>query len=251
MVYYPGVAAAAVVAPTWTPADLPGLVHWWHSVLSAKTSSLGAVSQINDLVGSLHLTQGTGAAQPTDNTRTINGKVALDFDGSDDALNGATGASLTANGTAYVFWIGKVDTLVSADMLFHTGGFTAGNDGFCLSCHSAGGGRLLLSWSNGTTGETYGPTTPVITTTGPHLVECWIIGTTGGANFAIDGVDAAGATNTVGYATPEELNWFTRAGTLNELDGAGCEWGIVNGAVPGSSDRADLLAYAQDYWGTP
>lgn len=235
---------------TFTPADLPNLVHWWHAVNSTKTGSPGNIAQINDLVGSLHLAQATGTQQPDDNGRTVNSKVALDFDG-DDTLTVATGPSVSANGTAYVFWIGQIDALVNADMLLHTGGFSSTQDGFCLLLDNgnAASGRLALHWANGSAADTYRPTTPVLGTTTPHLVECWIIGTNGGVNIAIDGVDGAGATNTIGYNTPDEVDWFSRGG-LNPLDGAGCEMGICT-SVPNSGNRASLLAYAQSYWGTP
>jgi hypothetical protein len=238
------------VADDWTPASLTGLIHWWHAVDSTKTGSPGSISQIDDLIGSVDLVQATGGAQPTDNTATINGKVSLDFDGSDDGLHYNSGTSITGNGTAYIFWIGKIDTLVDFDMLFHMGGVTAGNDGLCCRLNSTAG-RLMLMWSNGTTAETYSPAGNIVGTTTPHLVECWVIGTTGGVNIAVDGVDQAGGSNTVGFGTPEEADWFNRAGTLNELDGQGGEWGVVNGAVPGAGERASLLAYSQAYWGTP
>jgi hypothetical protein len=235
-------------AAPWTPADLPGLVHWWHAELSTKTGSPGAISQINDLVGSLNLVQADGTRQPTDNVATINSEIALNFDGT-DSLRVVTGPSVSANGTLYAFWIGKIDSLVDFDMLWHTGGSAAGNDGVCLRLNSTAG-RLMLMWSNGTTAETYSPAGNLVGTSGPHLVEAWVIGTTGGVNIRVDGVLQAGATNTVGFNTPEETDWFARAGTLNLLDGQGGEWGIAT-TVAAGADATNLLAYSQSYWGTP
>jgi hypothetical protein len=241
----------AAAPPAFTPLDLPGLVHYWHAVDSPKTGHPGAISQINDLVGSLHLVQAAGAAQPTSNTRTINGKIALDFDGTDDAMRVATGPSVTANGLIYVFGVWKFDSFADADMLFHTGGASAANDGCCLELELAAG-RLRQSWANGTTQSTWSPAAALVGTTTPHFIEYWIDGNIG--NFAVDGVDQAGfthATTPHGYATPEETDWFNRGGTLNELDGAGCEWGIVADTMPSAGDRVSMLSYMRTEWGTP
>lgn len=235
----------------FTPASLTGLQHRWHAVDSTKTGSPGAISQLNDMIGSLHLTQATGTRQPTDNTVTINGKVALNFDGDDALVAGAP--SVSANGTVYGFIVVKVDTLVDSDALWHSGAATAANDGFMLALDQTGGspnGQLMLNWANGTTLEQLRPATPVIGTTTPHLIEFWVIGTNGGANFAVDGVDAAGATNTVGYGTPDDMDIMARSNDLNNTDGVWCEAGLCT-AVPNASNRSALLAYAQSYWGTP
>lgn len=252
-----GVARAVItrqqaVAPAFTPADLPNLVHYWHAVNSSKTGSPGAISQLNDLIGTDHLLQATGANQPTDNTRTINGKVALDFDGSNDNLTAGSPPNISANTTMYKFIVAKVDTLVISDCLFHTGGFSATARGWHIRIDEDNtNGRLQLSWSDNTTMESYRPTTPVIGTSGPHLIEAWIIGTNGGVNLSIDGTDAAGATNTVGFGSLAlGTGIFGRSGVTNALDGAWCEAGICS-AVPDAGNRASLLAYAQSYWGTP
>jgi hypothetical protein len=239
-----------IVLQTWTPADLPSIVHWWHAVDSTKTGSPGDISQLNDRIGAAHLTQVTGTAQPDDNTRTINGKVALDFDGG-DTLTTTTDPSVSVNGTVYGWSVVKIDTLVDADFIFATGGFTAGDDGFSilLDNGNAASGRLELNFSNGTTQIRHRPTTPVVGTTNPHLVEFWIIGTTGEVNLAIDGTDATAyaPARTTGYGGPDDITIMARVAG-NQLDGAWCEAGLCT-AVPNSTNRAQLLAYAQAYWG--
>lgn len=249
--YYAFIQAEYVGAPpAFTPADLPSIVHWWHAVDSPKTGSPGDISQIDDLVGSYDLTQAVGAAQPDDNTRTVNGKVSLDFDGGDQ-LGSVSAPSVSNNGTVYGFVIAQADALVDSDMFINTGAVTAGDDGFNLRLDESSGetGRLQLNWANGTTLEAHRPSTPVIGTSAPHLIEFWIIGTTGGVNIAVDGTDATGGTNTVGYGSPDSIGIMARAGaTTNAMDGAGCEWGLCT-AVPDAGNRASLLAYAQSYWG--
>ena len=68
---------------SWSPTDIPGLKLWLDaSDTSTITHSGGSVSQWNDKSGNgYHATQGTGANQPTTNTRTINSRNVIDFDG--------------------------------------------------------------------------------------------------------------------------------------------------------------------------
>lgn len=239
-------------APAFTPADLPNIVHWWHAVDSPKTGSPGDISQIDDLIGTLDLVQATGTVQPDDNGRTVNGKAVLDFDGG-DYMESASGPSVSANGTYYGFIIVQIDTLVDSDHIMNSGGFTAGTDGLNIRLDDndgTPGGELRVTWSNGTTLEAIQPATPVVGTAGPHLIEFWVIGTTGGVNLAVDGTDAAGGTNTVGFGTPDEVGIMGRSSGLNQMDGAFCEAGVCT-AVPDAGSRAALRAYAQSYWGTP
>lgn len=238
--------------PAFTPASLPGIVHWWDAQLSTKTGSPGDISQMNDLIGTKHVSQAVVAAQPDDNTRTINGRVALDFDGADNLTN-ATAPAVTTNGTVYVAVVAKVDVLAVSDIYVHCGAMTAADDGANIRLDDANGtiGRLQLSWANGTTLESYRPTTPVVGIAGPHFIEVWVIGTTGGVNIAVDGTTAAGATNTVGYGSPDSLGIFARAtSTTNAMDGVFCS-AIVCTAVPSAPNRASLLSYSQSRWGTP
>lgn len=66
----------------WTPAEISTTI--WCDAYDEDTitESSGAVSQWDDKSGNdNHLTQATGAEQPTTGTRNINGLNALDFDG--------------------------------------------------------------------------------------------------------------------------------------------------------------------------
>jgi hypothetical protein len=77
--------ALTIATASFSPSDISGLVAWYDaSNAGSITESGGAVSQWNDLSGNgYHLTQGTGANQPTTGTRTQNSLNAIDFDGSD------------------------------------------------------------------------------------------------------------------------------------------------------------------------
>jgi hypothetical protein len=74
---------------TFSPASISGLLLWHDASDTASiTQSAGAVSQWNDKSGNnYHSTQGTGANQPLTNSRTINSKNVIAFDGVDDFLN--------------------------------------------------------------------------------------------------------------------------------------------------------------------
>jgi hypothetical protein len=82
-----------------------GLYSWYDaSVASSITSSANKVSQWNDLSGNgLHLTQGTGAFQPSTGTTTQNGRNVIAFDSSN---LGSTSHSFTANSLT-VFYVAK------------------------------------------------------------------------------------------------------------------------------------------------
>lgn len=70
---------------SFSPNQISGLALWLDaSDTSTITQSAGAVSQWDDKSGNnYHATQGTGANQPTTNTRTINSRNVIDFDGND------------------------------------------------------------------------------------------------------------------------------------------------------------------------
>lgn len=88
---------------------------WWIDAMDAATitQAAGSVSQINDKSGNnRHATQATGAFQPTINTRTINSRAALEFNGSSQRMNVPT--SVIPNAECTVFSVHYPDTLPGA-----------------------------------------------------------------------------------------------------------------------------------------
>jgi hypothetical protein len=74
--------------PAFSPLDLSPVAWYDASNTSSITESGGSVSQINDLSGNgYHLTQATGANQPSTGTATINGRNVLVFSGSNDFMS--------------------------------------------------------------------------------------------------------------------------------------------------------------------
>ena len=70
----------------FTPKNLTGLLGWWDaSNATSVTLSGGFVSEWRDISGSgLHVSQSVEANRP--GTTTVNGRTAIDFDGSNDYL---------------------------------------------------------------------------------------------------------------------------------------------------------------------
>jgi hypothetical protein len=75
----------------WTPAALTTTAWYDASDTTTISHTSGAVSQWREKKNNgRNLAQATSTAQPRTGTRTINGLNAIDFDGSNDALTGAT-----------------------------------------------------------------------------------------------------------------------------------------------------------------
>ncbi len=83
----------------FVPTDIAGLQLWLDASDTATiTQAANAVSQWNDKSGNAnHATQGVALNQPSINTRTINGRNVIDFDGLTDTMpiTLATIASIT------------------------------------------------------------------------------------------------------------------------------------------------------------
>jgi len=96
----------------FSPRRLAGLEAWYDaSVLSSVTLTNGFVSQWNDLSGnSRNLTQTTEANRP--GTATINGRQAIDFDGSNDHLLTASEAMARTVFNVHLIDVANVGQLI-------------------------------------------------------------------------------------------------------------------------------------------
>lgn len=236
--------------PAFTPADLPGVVHWWDAVLSSKTGSPGAISQWDDLVGSLDLTQGTGAAQPTDNTATINSLAAMAFDGTDDAMANAGAVSVTTS--VHLFIVMKFNALVDADCIIDCGPNSFGNEtdngfGFYLDENSGDTGVLTFCVGTGAAGAEL-DSSATVGTSNAHLIEAWI-STTAQIGVAVDG-SANTAVPANGMAAPDPIFLAARSGGLNEIPANYGMIVICNQQITGD-DLTAMRSYCQTRWGTP
>ena len=86
----------------WTPASLTALAHWWSAQAPANyTESGGVISQMNDLVGSAHMTQATAGLRPALVASSVNGHPVAQF-ATDDIL--ATGAAAISDTGSFTVW---------------------------------------------------------------------------------------------------------------------------------------------------
>jgi hypothetical protein len=95
----------------WTgnPLDMPGLIGWWDAddPLTITDGGAGTVFSWGDKSTSARaLSQLTGANQPVFNTRTLNGRKVLDFDGVNDRLLSDPG---NINGPFTIFIVAQND----------------------------------------------------------------------------------------------------------------------------------------------
>lgn len=104
---------------SFAPADISGLALWLDAADAATiTQSSGSVSQWDDKSTELnHATQGTGANQPTTNTRTINGRNVLDFDGANDYMSLPSGLYNINQADNALFMVIQQDTTGDASLL--------------------------------------------------------------------------------------------------------------------------------------
>lgn len=117
--------AAEAPPPPFDATDY-GTVLFWVSADEASTitESSGAVSQWRDRSGnSYHMSQATGANQPTTGTRTVNGRNVIDFDGG-DFMKGTVGPNL---------WTTKAHTLVIVYAVDAEAAAAQGIAGFALA----------------------------------------------------------------------------------------------------------------------
>jgi hypothetical protein len=111
----------------FAPTDIAGLQLWLDASDTASiTHTANSVSQWNDKSGnSRHATQGTATNQPTTNTRTLNSRNVIDFDGTNDTLVLPSGIYGFTNGNNSVFAVYANDVI-------------------------AGGARFIMHGTNGT-----------------------------------------------------------------------------------------------------
>ena len=105
---------AAVAAPS-VPQTLP--VFFWFDPSDEATivQTAGSVSQWGDKSpNGYHLTQATGANQPSYGARYINGLKAVDFDGTNDTMLFPSGAYSIATGSNTFLMVLSPDTLAKA-----------------------------------------------------------------------------------------------------------------------------------------
>lgn len=113
----------------WTPAFLSATAWFDASNAASISHTSGAVSQWNDLSGSNnHLVQATSTARPTTGTVSINGRNAIDFDGTSDVMAMASNPFSPTINDAMIIMVHRVESTTAQGVLFSlSGSETAAN----------------------------------------------------------------------------------------------------------------------------
>ena len=174
---------------TFLPSDLAGLQLWLDAEdLSTITESSGAVSQWNDKSGNgQNAAQGIGSAQPTTGSRTLNGRNAIDFDGSAEYMDIPFSSLL--NPSAFTLYM-----VCSSDII--GGGFKSPitsrvinpNKGYILYANTA---DFWQGWTG--SGGTFSVTSNVKAVVADETVIIAYTGITNDQKLFVNGLFAGGA----------------------------------------------------------
>lgn len=215
------------IPAAFVPTDIAGLVAWYDASDAATiTSSGGAVSQLSDKSGiGNHLTQGTGAKQPTTGTRTQNGRNVIDFDGGDAIA--VTTASYTQPNTIYV--VLKMDVASTGQV------FDGGTQRNAIYIDKSAPHQWSIYAQNTVASGTNADTNP-------HIASALFNGAS--STLRLDGVQIIAPTN----AGPFPLQDFAIMSLFNVGDGDGwiAEALVYNGDV--SASHATIESYLNAKW---
>lgn len=232
-----GVFSAAAAA-AFTPGGISGCIGWWDASDAATiTASSGSVSQWNDKSGTgHHLTQGTGANQPTTGTRTQNGLNVIDFDGTGDFML----ASYSPVAQPVTLWIvHKFDSLAATQWIFGCTS-SAGNTGWLYFQP----GDVMLTLFGAFAGDGAGSTST-------RAIASRINGAS--SIMRINGVN--GSAYNAGAASWAESDTRTYFGAVfggasNFFDGYVCEAALYSASVS-AGDLTSLDTYSTAKWAVP
>lgn len=214
----------------------------WHTAFWAEDPNWtapgdgNAVSQWDDASGNgRHATQATGSKQPIyrASAAAFNSQPVVEFDGTDDWL--ATAAFAAAiTGASEHFVVAKFDTLTANTALQH------GISGSARRSIQTDGGTQWQVFQ-GSTGVWGGTNDPAL-----HAFRAVFDSTD---EIVVDGTSLAsgnaGAENLTGVRLGANAG-----GTAGFFDGRIAFVGIKSGTLT-STERSDLLAWAQSHYGTP
>jgi hypothetical protein len=232
----------------WIPVPLriSGLVAWYDASDTATiTESGGAVSQLNDKSGNgFHLTQGTGAVQPTTGTRSIGGLNVLDC--ADDYLSRTAGSAIIGASTGFsMFIVADPDVLDGMVLAFRDS--ADGDPLATIAAHSFFGEWALFRDSASAGLVDAGPNAA----TGAHLVIFEWDGTTGAGGLTCEANGNLTSSDTAPGDLTANMNqiWFgADQGGGTTFDGGLGEAFITDGKAS-AGDRADAKTYLYDKWG--
>lgn len=228
---------------TFTPASVPDLALWLDAADTATISqSGGLVSQWDDKSGhGYHATQATSSAQFGTGSRTINGRNAVECDGSNDFMTLPSGLYTMTTGATTTFIAFQTDTIAASNQLLMDGGATGFNyrPGWIVSS-----GIKTIHNAASTSNEAL--INSVVNTTGPHIVTMKrddVLQT-----IYFDGGSATTAPAINGTMTA--LRICRSTGSTSPYDGLIGEILIYTRAL-NDTERGNVRSYLSTKWGTP
>jgi hypothetical protein len=255
-----GIMASSKLGIPTSP--VAGYKAWFDAADTATiTVSGSAVTQWNDKsANGYNLTQGTAGNRPLSGTRTINSKNVIDFDGTNDSLNGSTASNWTflnnATGNS-IFVVALSDTNAAAGFVMSTAGGSSTSVGFDFIRQPAGtiyyfvrrgvGGTSAVSaisqgnWADATSVYYTLLSTPNNGTTLDKAISRVSGGSELKSNTSTDAPSASNPTQAlcVGDASDSAGAGFN--GVIGEI--------ILYDSILSSTDRATNETYLANKWG--
>lgn len=231
----PTTLTLAIGAP-FVPTSIAGLAAWYDADAMPVVADGAALSQWDDESGNArHVTQATGANQPTYRTAVLNGKPVLRFDGSTDYMDVAFTALAQPN---TIFLVAKSTGAVTNRQAFDSqrGGIDTARN----TLYASGGGFWAM----------YGGGAEVVSSTSVDAAAVQITGLFNGGSSVLrrDGAQiASGNSGTQGCGG---IRVGSYNGSSNFWSGDVAEILVYNAALS-STDRDSVEAYLRGKWNTP
>jgi hypothetical protein len=225
----------------FSPSEISNLVVWLDaSDAGTITQAANKVSQWNDKSGQgNHVTQGVAASQPTTNTRTINGKNVLDWDGVADFMERLTFTGGSEAQPLTVIVVFEVDSLANLPNVTLVGSTVAQpNFQYLINPND----KLLLATNAGYFSAA------VLTTATPTITQTTFNGASSATlrNGLADGTGDAGTLGMNGIriateraASPNPGSYFN--GAIAEI--------LVYGKALSVQETTDVTDYLKNKWG--
>lgn len=235
---------AGAGAPPFTPASLSDLL-WWHDGdLSTKTTSGTNYTQWDDLSGNArHWVQATTTLAPNTG-RTINGIIALDFDGTEFMMMSIGGGITTV---AHIFAVLVVDVVAASDYIHEAGAFS-GNTGWWLRQGAANAFTLQLA-DDAIAVDTLNASGNVFVVGTSFRIEARFSGAgTMGVRVAA-GTEATATATNGGCLNPQIPSLFAHSSGVNLQDGA-IAFSCAYSTIKAGTDLTNLRTYINTRFGT-
>jgi hypothetical protein len=234
---------AAVAGASWTPASLTSLKGWYVADQQTEGNGNPVASFVDRSGNGNHFSQATALAKPTLRTNVLNGKKGLQFDGTLNELDCATGL-LNGAAAAYFFAVIKLDNDPPP------GG--TGHEGAVLDGFSTSGSNCHHPFTDGHIYDGFGSTVrsdcgdPAASLAAPAMLAA-ISGAGDYRCLVNNGTQFSTGVNAVGLGTATRI--MGRNGGSAYLSGYIFEV-LIGNAVPTAGEIANIRAYLNSQYAT-